>query len=128
VHIESEDARIFVTGGNGDLAVDLANGQARIHDFSGALTARGDAAKWDISAAAPADLNLPSKNGPVGVFWKGGAKVFLTSTQGTIDVLPNGFLKSGDRDGHKVVEGRRPAKAMGQVFVRTDNGPIRWRQ
>ena len=83
--------------------------------------------KWDIWASAPADLNVTTLSGPVGINWKeGGAKVFLTSTRGPINFPPGKFLKVGDREGRKVVEGVKTAKSMGQVFIRTESGSIHW--
>jgi DUF4097 and DUF4098 domain-containing protein YvlB len=126
--IETRTADVTVRNGRGELNLQMGRGLAKITNFDGTVQGRGDQAKWDLAARAPADVNITTSTGPVGMQWlNGGAKVFLTSTRGKIEFPPNRFLKSGDREGRRVVEGVRSAKSMGQVFIRTDSGPISWR-
>ncbi len=129
LHIESGNSQVSIEGGDGSLDMQLAQGRAKITGFQGLVKGKGEAAQWEVSASAPSDLNFTTSSGPVGVSWKaGGAKVFLTSTQGTIETPGQGFLQSSEREGQRIVEGTRSAKPMGQVFVRTDSGAIRWSQ
>jgi hypothetical protein len=129
IAVESAAADVTVHGGKGELALQMGRGEAKIMGFSGAVQGKGDQAKWELAASAPADVNITTGTGAVGVNWlTGGAKVFLTSTHGSIQFTKGKFLKVGDREGRRVVEGVKTAKSMGQVFIRTDSGQIRWRQ
>lgn len=126
--LESRESTISVHGGTGQLELQLDKGKARVSSFVGTVQGRGRQAKWEISAMAPTDVNITSSSGPVGVAWTaGGAKVFLTSTLGSISKVPGStFLRSSQHDSRKVMEGTRSARSMGQVFIRTDSGAIRW--
>lgn len=127
LRVESRNSELSVNGGQGEFEMLLGQGHARIGGFAGTILGKGDEAKWDFVGSAPLDLNITTSSGPVGVEWKnGGAKVFLTSQRGPIQFKPGKFLKVGDREGHKVVEGVKMAKSMGQVFIRTESGMIRW--
>ena len=112
----------------GNVQVEMESGRAVVEGLSGTLQAKGNTTKWDLSAAAPADVNVTTVDGPVKMAWKGGgAKVFLTTKRGKIGYPAKGFLRESDREGTRVVEGVKSAKAMGQVFVRTESGAITWR-
>jgi DUF4097 and DUF4098 domain-containing protein YvlB len=128
LRVETRTADVRVHNGSGELSLRMGQGHAQISGFDGIIDGKGDQAKWDLAARAPADLNITTSTGPVGVEWlKGGAKVFLTSTRGAIQFPSNRFLKSEDREGRHVVQGLKSAKTMGQVFIRTESGPISWR-
>lgn len=128
VRLETSTADVTVRGGKGKLALQMGKGSARIMGFGGQVQGWGDQTKWELAASAPADLNITTVTGPVGVNWlTGGAKVFLTSNRGSIQFPQSGFLKVGDREGRRVVEGVKTSKSMGQVFIRTESGSIRWR-
>jgi hypothetical protein len=126
LRIESSESNLGVQGGGGQLSVEMPRGRAHILGFQGTVNAKGDQSHWEVSAAAPTDLNVITKSGPVGVEWNGGAKVFLTSTRGEI-AAPK-FLPLAEREGRKVRQGTAPGRRMGQVFVRTSSGRIHWRQ
>lgn len=129
IHLDSSDSELKVRGGGGQLSVQMQKGQAQVSDFKGEIDGRTDQVHWLLSEAAPANVNLVNERGTVGMLWQsGGAKVFLTSTQGSIDILHSDFLSSETRDGHQVAQGTKLARNMGQVFIRTESGTIRWRQ
>ncbi len=128
MQIASQDSQVTVYGGGGELHLQLTKGLAKIDAFKGLVNGQSQQANWEISAAAPAVLNVTSKSGQVGLKWKtGGAKVFLTSRQGPIGFTPKTkFLTATDGDGRKIVEGVRTGQIMGQVFIRTESGAIGW--
>lgn len=115
----------------GKLRVETRSGHAVVAGLEGTLEAKGHSTQWDLTAAAPADVNIESITGPVNLLWShGGAKVFLASQRGKIAYPVRNFLKSSDREGTRVVEGVKPGankKMMGQVFVRSEAGTITWR-
>jgi len=121
--------KVAVEGGAGSLKLELGRGAAKILNFNGTVQGQGEQALWDLTAKAPADVNITTSTGPVGMHWQdGGAHVFLTSTHGSIAFPSSHFLKAvDDYEGRRVVEGVKTAKSMGQVFIRTDSGPISWR-
>ena len=107
----------------------MGQGRARIANFSGLVQGKSEKAAWDLKAQAPSDVNITTLSGLVNLDWEGGgARVFMTSNQGSIATTGENFLKHAERDGKHIVEGLKSAKSMGQVFIRTESGPIRWRQ
>lgn len=127
MRVETQNSQFSVSGGGGNLNVHVEQGLARIASFLGHVDGRSGQAKWDLAESAPADVNVTTSTGPVGVHWKaGGAKVFLTSKRGPISFPASAFLRWDDRNGDRIVEGERRSKPMGQVFVRTESGRITW--
>lgn len=112
----------------GNVQVEMQTGQATITGLQGRLKGRSASAKWDVQAAAPAEMNVSSVSGPIDVAWGGGgAKVFLTSENGAIHFPRPSFLQSSEREGKHVVQGVKTAKTMGQIFVQSRGGAITWR-
>ena len=132
IHVESRDSKLNVRGGGGVLEVSLDKGQGSVTDFVGKVRAHGERARWLVAAKAPSDVDIKSASGPVTLNWlAGGARVYLSSTLGTISQPPvpghlTTWLHPSAREGRRVLEGRRTSKNMGQVFVRTDSGAIEW--
>lgn len=123
--VESRDSNLTVRRGGGELKAGLQKGHARIRGFQGTVYGEGEDSRWDVAASAPADVNVTTRSGPVGVEWQGGAKVFLTSIAGLIQAPT--FLASSERDGRQVRTGVKLGKSRGQVFIKTASGGIQWR-
>jgi DUF4097 and DUF4098 domain-containing protein YvlB len=124
--------KVDLTSGNieaietsGDWQIKMNEGRGHLSDSKGKLSLEGQSANWDISAAAPLDLEVKNQSGEVALTWTGGAKLFLASAQGQLQV-PKDF-KVETREGAKVVESSLNEKPKGQIFVRTDSGKIIWR-
>lgn len=126
IQVESREGRLQVRGGRGELSVSLPSGNADIQNFLGKVRANGEETNWRVRAAAPSDLNLISKTGQVNVDWSGGARVFLTSTDGQIAASKSKYLRFDDRNGRRVWAGLKGGDAKGEVFVRTQSGGIFW--
>lgn len=109
---------------SGPVTLDLASGNAQLKGIAGQLKISGVNSEWLVHGAAPADIEVKTETGPVKVKWSGGAKVFLTSAKGVIQV-PKPYLVES-RDGVKVAEFRKEKNPRGQVFVRTQSGTITW--
>jgi hypothetical protein len=129
IRVESRDGRLDVDGGEGILQVQMTQGVAHIAAFRGEVNGQGDKVSWEVAGSAPTRIHLQNHSGPVGLSWNsGGAQVLLRSNHGAIDILHSDFLNSEWHDGQRVASGVKRSTAMGQVDVRTDSGPIRWRQ
>lgn len=111
----------------GNTQIETRSGRVAVRGLKGTLHAKGESTQWDLSGSSPADLNVISTSGSVHLAWTGGSRVFLSSKRGKIAYPSHSFLKSSARDGLQVVEGVKPAKSMGQVFVRSESGAITWR-
>jgi|GEM_PF-6320074 len=109
---------------SGPTTLEMPSGNARLKNLSGKLKVTGGNSEWDLSASAPSDLEVMTESGPVKIHWNGGAKVFLTSSTGAINVPKP--LQVEIREGLKVVEALDQKKPRGQVFVRTQSGNISW--
>ena len=120
--IEGSESDLSVSGGGGELQIELPKGRVSVAGYRGVLKGNGREANWNLDAAAPSDLNVTTGTGNVHLNWRGGAKVFLTTTDGHIK--GPGLLQASVREGRKVAEGTLPGKQIGQVFVRTASGAI----
>lgn len=110
---------------SGELRLDLNAGHAKLDNVAAVLKGKGGSSEWEVSASAPGDLEVVTDSGPVRIKWlSGGAKLFLSSQQGSIRVPKPFQIES--REGVKVVEGTKPAALKGSVFVRTQTGNISW--
>jgi hypothetical protein len=126
VQIDSREGTVEVRGGQGKLSVNLTQGNAFLDDFRGTVIARGERTHWKVKARAPSDLNVLSQSGAVNVDWWGGARVFLTTTDGELLKDPPSYLKEREEDGHRAFSGTKRGKTRGEVFVRTRSGAISW--
>ncbi len=112
----------------GAMNFEMPGGNAQLKNLSGKVKANGGTSEWDLQANAPSDLEVTTDSGPVKIRWGGGAKMFLTSSTGAIQV-PKPFAVEM-REGLKVVEAstakRGRKNGAGQVFVRTQSGRISW--
>lgn len=128
VQIESNEGSVHVRGGRGRLSVNLAEGNADIREFSGTILAKGEESSWKLKARAPTDISVSSQSGGVDVDWRGGARVFLTTTDGQLLKNPPLYMREQEDDGHRALSGTKLGKARGEVFVRTRSGAIFWRE
>ncbi len=127
VNIDSQDSQVRVLGGAGKLVLNLPKGHADVFGFKGVINGTGQHSSWGIQASAPTEVNLTSETGMVDIAWQGGARVFLTSTDGELNTIKASNLRSAVRDGRKVWVGQKSGKINGDVFVRTQSGKIVWR-
>jgi len=117
------DSELKLASCEGAWTVNVARGKADIERCSGKLQAEGESAAWRLRASHDLETEIKSLSGPVDVEWKaGGAKVFLTSDSGSI-ATPKAKAQT-DEKGRQVAEFKVGAKPFGQVFVRTQTGPI----
>lgn len=121
----SGDVLVKSLVGRGQL--DVGQGMVRIEGMKGRLQAEGQGATWTLADSQFDEVEIQSESGPV--HWeknKGGAKVFLTSNSGEIRGLKLAPIL--DSEGRKVSEFAIGKKPYAQVFVRTESGPIHFRQ
>lgn len=118
---------VNVSAVNGNAHLDVGQGRVRIEGRGGKLQGEGKSAAWTLARSQFRDVEIQSESGPV--IWEkflGGAKVFLTSDRGEIRGLKLPPLL--DSEGRKVSEFAIGKKPYAQVFVRTETGPIHFRQ
>lgn len=125
--LDLNDNELKISACQGEWTVKMAGGKAKIDRCSGKLTAQGVSTEWELRAAHDLETEIKSESGAVSVKWRsGGAKVFLTSESGEIGG-PKVQTKL-DAEGRKVAEFKVGEKPFGQVFVRTQSGPIVFKQ
>lgn len=125
--IDINESQLRLTKSFGPFDVKLARGEAEVDGLSGHLNAEGRSALWKLNLSGASESEVKSESGGVHVRWrKGGAKVFLTSDNGKISGL--GLKPILDSEGRQVAEFKLKGAAKGQVFVRTESGPIRFEQ
>ncbi len=126
VSLDVRSASLEVQGGSGDLRVALQKGIGRVRDFAGDVRVSGERANWKLKARAPSELHATSTSGPIELEWEGGARVFLTTTKGKVTASKNSYLHSAQREGRRIYAGQKDGTLKGEVFVRTQSGPIFW--
>jgi DUF4097 and DUF4098 domain-containing protein YvlB len=110
---------------DGVIKLEVPSGTVELKNVQGKLSASGAGSLWDVQAAAPADVQVITTSGPVKIKWRGGgAKIYLSSVTGLIDVPKPLAIEL--RDGLKVVDGLKEKQPRGLVFVRTESGNISW--
>ncbi len=125
--LDLTDNELSVHTCRGNWLVNMAGGKAHIENCSGKLNAQGVSAAWALRAAFNLETEIKSESGSVAVDWRsGGAKVFLTSESGEIGG-PRVKTKL-DAEGRKVADFKFGSKPFGQVFVKTQSGPIVFKQ
>ena len=125
--LELHNSRLKLKICQGEWTINLPRGAARIEQCSGKLTAQGDSTKWRLRASPDLETEIKSQSGAVAVNWPaGGAKVFLTSDSGNIGGAK--VHTKVDSEGRKVAEFRVGRKPFAAVFVRTQSGPIVFKQ
>lgn len=121
--LDLNESRLKIDKCRGEWSIKLQRGLAEIDQCSGKLMASGESAAWKLRNSEELDTEIKSADGPVAVNWKkGGAKVFLTSTNGSIEG-PKVQSKL-DSEGRRVAEFTVGQKPFSPVFVKTESGPI----
>lgn len=108
----------------GKIHLEWPSGSASLKQLNGTLKANGSSTNWQISALAPSELEVSSQSGTVDLKWRGGAKVFLSTSGGTFKVAKGWTVEN--RDKGTVVETTIGNSPRGSIFVRTQEGNISW--
>lgn len=125
-NMERVDGKFIATQSSGKWSLNALHGSVFIREFAGELKGKGETASWIVTAQKGADVEIVSRSGPIDVHWlQGGAKVFLASKSGTLRAPK--IFKIQDREGSRVIEGRKGLNPTGQLFVRTSTGSISFR-
>jgi hypothetical protein len=109
----------------GEYNLDWQNGQVTVRDLNAKIKGKSVAADWDLKARSPSEVDLHTESGGAQLRWlAGGVHYFLSSAPGKV------MAKSGCpvkvQNGFDVCEGKRPGQPMGEVFVQSKSGIIRW--
>jgi hypothetical protein len=109
----------------GEYDMDWQNGKVTIRNLNAKIKGKSTAADWNLKARSPSEVDIHTESGSAQLRWMaGGVHYFLSSAPGK--VMAKSGCRVAARNGFDVCEGKHPGNPMGEVFVQSKSGTIRW--